>query len=107
MENKNCNRCNNLQDTTRTTKRSEEEKQNLIKRLNIIEGQVRGIKQMVLDDRYCDDVLTQMLAVNKALESLENIILERHLHTCIKTKIESGNTEEVSKEIMDLFKKLR
>ena len=107
MENKSCNNCNNLQDTTRTTKRSEEEKQNLIKRLNIIEGQVRGIKQMILDDRYCDDVLTQMLAVNKALESLENIILERHLHTCIKTKIESGNTEEVSKEIMDLFKKLR
>ena len=39
--------------------------------------------------------------INKALESLENIILERHLNTCIKTKIEIGNTEEVSKEIMD------
>ena len=107
MENKNCNSCSKLENTTRTTKRSEEEKQSLIKRLNIVEGQVRGIKQMILNDRYCDDVLTQMLAVNKALESLENIILERHLHTCIKTKIESGNTEEVSKEIMDLFKKLR
>ncbi len=62
---------------------------------------------MILDDRYCDDVLTQMLAVSKALESLENVILERHLHTCIKTKIENGNTEEVSKEIMELFKKVR
>lgn len=67
MEQKNCNQCIN---TNRTTKRSEEEKEKLIKRLNIIEGQVRGVKQMILDDRYCD-------------------------------------TEEVSKEIMDLFKKLR
>lgn len=89
------------------TARSEVEKEKLIKRLNIIEGQVRGIKQMISDDRYCEDVITQMLAINKALESLENIILENHLNSCIKTKIEKGNTEEVSKEIMDLFKKLR
>ena len=86
---------------------SAQEKKQITKRLNIIEGQIRGIKQMIEDDRYCDDVLTQMLAVNKALESLENIILERHLQTCIKNKIEKGSTEEVSKEIMDLFKKLR
>lgn len=104
MEQKKCNQCTS---TNRTTKRSEEEKEKLIKRLNIIEGQVRGVKQMILDDRYCDDVITQMLAINKALESLENLILERHLQTCIKNKIENGNTEEVSKEIMDLFKKLR
>lgn len=89
------------------TARSEGEKEKLIKRLNIIEGQVRGIKQMISDDRYCEDVITQMLAINKALESLENIILENHLNSCIKTKIEKGNTEDVSKEIMDLFKKLR
>ena len=103
MEKEKCTECTN----NRKTKRTDEEKEKLIKRLNIIEGQVRGVKQMILDDRYCDDVLTQMLAVNKALESLENIILERHLQTCIKNKIEKGNTEEVSKEIMDLFKKLR
>lgn len=107
MGNKKCSDCHNSEDIIRATKRSDEEKKSLIKRLNIIEGQVRGIKQMILDDRYCDDVLTQMLAIGKALESLENIILERHLRTCIKTKIEEGNTEEVSKEIMDLFKKLR
>ena len=88
------------------TIRTEEEKKQLIKRLNIIEGQIRGIKQMILDDRYCDDVLTQSLAVNKALESLENLILERHLKTCIKNEIKKGN-EEITKEIMDLFKKMR
>ena len=80
MEDKKCS-CNISEDTVRTTKRSEEEKESLIKRLNIIEGQVRGVKQMILDDRYCDDVLTQMLAINKALESLENIIF-RSISCC-------------------------
>lgn len=60
----------------KTTHRSDEEKSKIIKRLNIIEGQVRGIKQMIENDRYCSDVLTQMSAINKALESVENSILE-------------------------------
>ena len=88
------------------TYRDEEEKKQLTKRLNIIEGQIRGIKQMIEDDRYCDDVLTQILAVNKALESLENIILEKHLERCIAKHIKRGNIE-VTEEIMNLFKKMR
>ncbi len=88
------------------TYRDEEEKKQITKRLNIIEGQIRGIKQMIEDDRYCDDVLTQMLAVNKALESLENVILEKHLERCIAKQIKEGNTE-VTEEIMNLFKKMR
>ena len=88
------------------TYREKKKKKQLIKRLNIIEGQVRGIKQMIEDDRYCDDVLTQMLAVNKALESLENVILEKHLERCIAKQIKEGNTE-VTEEIMNLFKKMR
>ena len=70
---------NNCCISDKKTYRDGEEKKQITKRLNIIEGQIRGIKQMIEDDRYCDDVLTQMLAVNKALESLENIILEKHL----------------------------
>lgn len=97
---------NDCCNSKKKTYRDEEEKKNLTKRLNIIEGQIRGIKQMIEDDRYCDDVLTQSLAVNKALESLENLILERHLKTCIKNEIKKGN-EEITKEIMDLFKKMR
>ncbi len=88
------------------THRTEEEKNNIIKRLNIIEGQIKGIKQMISDDRYCGEVLTQMLAVNKALESLENIILESHLKRCITKQIKEGK-EDVTEEIMDLFKKFR
>ncbi len=88
------------------THRTEEEKNNIIKRLNIIEGQIKGIKQMISDDRYCGEVLTQMLAVDKALESLENIILESHLKRCITKQIKEGK-EDVTEEIMDLFKKFR
>ena len=90
----------------KSTHRSEEEKSYLKKRLNIIEGQIKGIKQMIDCDRYCDDVLTQLLAVNKSIESLENNILESHLKKCIKRQIEEGKIE-VTDEIMGLFKKFR
>ena len=96
----------NCCDSKKKTYRDKEEKKQLTKRLNIIEGQIRGIKQMIEDDRYCDDVLTQMLAVNKALESLENVILEKHLERCIAKQIKEGNVK-VTEEIMNLFKKMR
>ena len=96
----------NCCDSKKKTYRDKEEKKQLTKRLNIIEGQIRGIKQMIEDDRYCDDVLTQMLAVNKALESLENVIVEKHLERCIAKQIKEGNVE-VTEEIMNLFKKMR
>lgn len=88
------------------TYRNDNEKITLKRRLSIIEGQVRGIKQMIDDNRYCGDILIQLLAVNKALQSLENIILESHLEKCISNQIKEGNTE-VTKEIMELFKKIR
>ena len=90
----------------KTTHRTEEEKQYIKKRLNIVEGQIKGIKQMIDDDRYCADVLTQLLAVNKSIESIENSILESHLEKCIKRQIKEGKSE-VTDEIMGLFKKFR
>ena len=98
--------CNKCDISKKKTYRDDDEKKQLTKRLNIIEGQIRGIKQMIEDNRYCDDILTQMLAVNKALESLENVILEKHLERCIAKQIKEGHTE-VTEEIMNLFKKYR
>ena len=98
--------CNKCDISKKKTYRDDDEKKQLTKRLNIIEGQIRGIKQMIEDNRYCDDILTQMLAVNKALESLENVILEKHLERCIAKQIKGGHTE-VTEEIMNLFKKFR
>lgn len=98
--------CNKCDISKKKTYRDDDEKKQLTKRLNIIEGQIRGIKQMIEDNRYCDDILTQMLAVNKALESLENVIFEKHLERCIAKQIKEGHTE-VTEEIMNLFKKFR
>ena len=63
--------------------RRAEEKKNLTKRLNIIEGQVRGVKDMVLEDRYCDEIRIQISAINKSLKSLGTEMLKNHLQTCI------------------------
>jgi DNA-binding FrmR family transcriptional regulator len=61
---------------------------------------------MIDDDRYCDDILIQLSAVNKAIESLENTILESHIKTCVNRELKSGN-DEIINEVMELFKRLR
>lgn len=101
-----CDKCAKCQKCQKSTHRSDEEKKNIIKRLNIIEGQVRGVKQMIETDRYCDDVLTQMSAINKSLESLENAILESHISNCVAYEIQSGNLD-IIEEVIELFKRLR
>ncbi len=91
--------------TNKLKKRSLEEKNYLKKRLNIIEGQVRGIKDMIEQDRYCSDILIQLSAINKGLQSLGENILKNHLSTCVIEDIKNDKIESVD-EIMDLFKKL-
>jgi DNA-binding FrmR family transcriptional regulator len=63
----------------------------LVKRLHRIEGQVRGIEKMVEDDRYCIDILTQIAAVNTALESLAYKVLEEHVRHCVAGALTSGD----------------
>ena len=72
----------------KTTKRNEETKKQLTNRLNRIEGQIRGIKKMIEEDRYCNDVLIQLVAVESSVKSLSNQVLETHLLTCISNEIE-------------------
>lgn len=97
-------KCNN--ECIRTKHRNDEEKRELIKRLNIIEGQINGIKKMIEEDRYCDDVLIQIAAINKALNSLGNSMLKSHLETCIVEEIQKGNTDIIN-EVIDLFGRLK
>jgi len=81
-----------------------------IKRLNRIEGQVRGIVRMLEEDRYCIDVLQQMQAVKAALSRAESEILKDHAATCVDDAIKSGDGEEQRKkvdELVDLFDKLK
>lgn len=96
----------NLKTNQKITKRNEEEKQKLIRRLNIIAGQVNGLQQMVTDDRYCADILMQISSTTNALKSLGNEILKNHMKNCMVEDIQKGNLE-VIEEILDLVNKLK
>jgi DNA-binding FrmR family transcriptional regulator len=85
---------------------AEEHKQGLINRLKSIEGHVRGIQRMVDEDVYCIDVINQNLAVQRALEKVNSLILELHLQTCVTTAIRGDNPaerERVIDEILSVF----
>ena len=79
------------------------EKQDVLKRLNYIEGHLNGIRKMVEEDKYCVDILRQTYAVRKSIEKLENIILENHLHTCVPEGIISGRADDVIEELVQLY----
>ena len=78
----------------------------LSNRINRIVGQMTGIGKMVDEDRYCDDILIQLSAIDKAIKSLANVILDTHIHTCMVEEIQNGNTAVVD-EIVDLFRRFQ
>jgi DNA-binding FrmR family transcriptional regulator len=79
------------------------EKQDVLKRLSYIEGHLGGIRKMVEDDQYCVDILRQTYAVRKAIEKLEALILEHHLHGCVPAGIRDGREEAVIDELVQLY----
>jgi DNA-binding FrmR family transcriptional regulator len=79
------------------------DKEALVKRLHRIEGQVRGIEKMVEGDRYCIDVLTQIAAVNTALESLAFKILDEHVRHCVAGALTSGDEDEAQVKTEELL----
>ena len=85
---------------------AEEYKQGLINRLKSIEGHVRGVQRMVDEDVYCIEIMNQNLAVQRALEKVNTLILERHLQTCVTTAIQGDDPaerERVIDEILSVF----
>ena len=76
----------------------------LLKRLKIIEGQIRGLHKMVEEGKYCIDVITQTSAVRSALSSLEDALLEEHLSTCVIHQIHSGKEKKAIEEILDVYR---
>lgn len=89
----------------KTKERSEKEYKDLIHRLNRIEGQIRGIKGMVEKDVYCTDILTQVAAVNAALNSFNKVLLSNHIKTCVTQDIKDGKDETVD-ELVQVLQKL-
>jgi DNA-binding FrmR family transcriptional regulator len=78
----------------------------LLNRIRRIEGQVRGIAQMIDEERYCIDVLTQLRAVRAALARVETEMLKNHMHHCIEGAIVSGNAKEQRKKAGELIQLL-
>ena len=91
----------------KTKERSEKEYKDLIHRLNRIEGQIRGIKGMVEKDAYCTDILTQVAAVNAALNSFNRVLLSNHIKTCVTQDIRDGKEETVDELVITLQKLMK
>ena len=92
-------------DCCKTRQRSDEELKKLTNRLSRIEGQVRGLREMLQKDAYCVDILTQVQAVSSALISFSTALLESHLRTCVREDILDGR-DEVLDELVDVISRL-
>ncbi len=78
-------------------------KTDALRRLNYIEGHLSGIRRMIEEDKYCVDVLKQTFAVRRAIQKLESVLLEGHLHSCVITGIKGGLEDEVLGELLELY----
>lgn len=95
----------NEKDHEKHKHRETKEYKDLMTRLNRIEGQVRGIKSMVEEERYCVDILTQVSAIQAALNGFNKVLLSNHIHSCVVEDIREGKDEAVD-ELCETIKKL-
>lgn len=89
---------------------NQNQKKDVLNRLNKIEGQIRGVNRMITEDRYCMDILAQTRAVVSAIRKVEDLIMEQHLHTCVAASMRSANAEDKTEkidEVMDILSKFR
>ena len=98
---KKCCCCGN----TKKTERAQTDKKKLMNRLSRIEGQIRGIKKMLENDAYCNDILIQSAAVSAAVNAFNRELLSNHIHSCVVRDIREGN-DEVVDELMGTLQKL-
>ena len=79
-------------------------KKQLVRRLKIIEGQVRGLEEMVERGVYCIDIITQTSAVKQALSRVEDVLMEGHLGSCLVRQIKKGQTAKATKEMLKVYR---
>ena len=89
----------------KTKHRTDEEIRSLQNRLSRIEGQVRGVRGMVERDAYCVDILTQVTAINAALNAFSRELLANHVRTCVATDLKEGR-DEVVDELLETIQKM-
>lgn len=80
------------------------DKHKLIRRLKIVEGQVRGLQDMIEKDTYCIDVITQTSAIKQALSNIEDVLMESHLGHCVVNQIKKGQTDKATSEILKVYR---
>lgn len=85
------------------SKNTQTTKEKLIRRLKIIEGQVRGLQDMLEKDAYCIDVITQTSAVKQALSGVEDGLMEAHLGTCVVHQMKQGKDKQAIDEILKVY----
>lgn len=78
-------------------------KQKLINRLKIIEGQVRGLQKMIEDKKYCIDIITQTSAIKQGLSNIEDALMEEHLGHCLVNQIKTGKADKATSEILKVY----
>ncbi len=79
-------------------------KAKVVRRLKLIEGQIRGLQKMVESDTYCIDVITQTSAVKQGLSNVEDLLLENHLDHCVKHQMATGQTTKAKNEVLKVYK---
>jgi DNA-binding FrmR family transcriptional regulator len=79
-------------------------KEKLIRRLKIIEGQIRGLQKMVEEDIYCIDIITQTSAAKQGLSNVEDELMEGHLSHCLINQIKKGQTKKATEEMLKVYK---
>ncbi|OGC88126.1 hypothetical protein A2419_01495 [Candidatus Adlerbacteria bacterium RIFOXYC1_FULL_48_26] len=82
----------------------EKNKTKIVRRLKVLEGQVRGLQKMVENDTYCIDVITQTSAVKQGLSNVEDILLENHLDHCVHHQMSSGQSGKAKAEVLKVYK---
>ena len=77
--------------------------QKLLRRLKIIEGQVRGLQKMLSDDAYCIDIITQSSAIKQGLSNVEDLLLKDHIAHCVVDQIKKGHVNKATEEILKVY----
>lgn len=83
---------------------SDAEKSKLVRRLKIIEGQVRGLISMLEKDTYCIDIITQTSAIKQGLSTVEDLLMENHLNGCVLRQMTSGQAGKAVQEVLKVYK---
>ena len=91
----------------RHKERTPEEYNDLVKRLNRVEGQIRGIKGMLENEAYCIDILTQVAAATSALNSFSKVLLANHIKSCVEDDVRNGSEDKIDELIKFLPKMMK